>query len=460
MKQYDIVVLGAGPGGYVAAIKASQLGAKTAIIEKNALGGVCLNWGCIPTKTLLKSSKVYHYIKNASLFGIDIDDDNLITVNWSNMIKRKNNVVKKLTGGVKVLLDKNGVDNFIGEGKVIDKNTIEVNGEKIHAKNLIIATGSRPFIPPIKGIEKGLEEGFVLTSKEILDLKELPKKLVIVGGGIIGVEFASLFSELDCDVTILEKAPNILINIDADIRKIMVRKLTKHGIKIHTNADVFEINNKTISYKIDGKTEKVNADKVLISIGTRPNIDNVTHLGLELDRSAIKTNERLETSVKGVYAIGDVNGKYMLAHVASHEGIVAVENILGKDAKIDYKKVPSGIYTSPEIASLGLTEEEAKAKGFDVKIGQFPLGANGKALAEGESEGFVKVIADKKYGEILGVHIISPNATDMIGELVVTMNLEGTIYDIANSIHPHPSFSEAIMEASLSTIDKAIHSLK
>lgn len=447
MKQYDIVVLGAGPGGYVAAIKASQLGAKTAIVEKNALGGVCLNWGCIPTKTLLKSAKVYHYIKNASLFGIDIDDDNKISVNWPNMIKRKNNVVKKLTGGVKVLLDKNGVDTYIGEGKVIDKNTIEVNGEKIQTKNLIIATGSRPFIPPIKGIEKGLEEGFVLTSKGILDLEELPKKLVIVGGGIIGVEFASLFSELECDVTILEKAPNILINIDADIRKIMLKKLTKQGIKIHTNADVFEINNKTVSYKINGNAEKVKADKVLISIGTRPNIDSVAHLGLELDRSAIKTNERLETNIKGVYAIGDVNGKHMLAHVASYEGIVAVENILGKDVKIDYTKVPSGIYTSPEIASVGLTEEEAKAKGIDVKIGQFPLGANGKALAEGESEGFVKVIADKKYGEILGVHIISTNATDMIGELVVTMNLEGTIYDIANSIHPHPSFSEAIMEA-------------
>lgn len=459
MKQYDIIVLGAGPGGYVAAIKASQLGAKTAIIEKNALGGVCLNWGCIPTKTLLKSAKVYHYIKNASIFGIDLEDGKKITVNWPNMIKRKNNIVKRLTGGVKVLLDKNGVDTYIGEGKVIDKNTIEINGEKLGTKNLIIATGAKPFIPPIKGIDKAIESGFVLTSKKVLDLEKLPKKLIIIGGGVIGVEFASLFSELDCDVTILEKAPNILINVDKDIRKIMLRKLTKLGVKIHTEADVVEIHKNSVSVKINEKLEKYEADKVLINIGMRPNIESVLSLGLELDRSAIKTNERLETSVKGVYAIGDVNGKHMLAHVASHEGIVAVENILGKDSKIDYDKIPSGIYTTPEIASVGINEEEAKRRGIEVKVGQFPLGANGRALAEGESDGFVKVIADNKYGEILGVHILSPNATDMISELIVTMNLEGTIYDIANSIHPHPTFSEAIMEASLSAIDKAIHSL-
>src|SRR5690554_1670577 len=460
MKKYDIVILGGGPGGYVAAIKASQLGAKTAIIEKNALGGVCLNWGCIPTKTLLKSAKVYHYIKNSSFFGIDIDDDNKIYVNWPNMIKRKNTVVKKLTGGVKVLLDKNGVDTFIGEGKVIDKNTIQVNKDKISTNNLIIATGSKPFIPPIKGIDKAKESKYVLTSKDILDLKELPKKLVIVGGGVIGVEFASLFSELNCEVTILEKAPNILLSVDSDIRKVMLRKLKKLGIKIRTEADVVEIGEDSVSYKLKNKIEKINSDKVLISIGTRPNIESIKTLGLELDKSAIKTNEKLETSVNGVYAIGDVNGKYMLAHVASHEGIVAVENILGKNSKIDYEKIPSAIYTSPEIAFVGISEDEAKARGLDVKVGQFPLGANGKALAEAESDGIIKVIADRKYGEILGVHILSPNATDMIAELVVTMNLEGTIHDVANSIHPHPTFSEAIMEANLSTIDKAIHALK
>jgi len=290
MKKYDIVRLGGGPGGYVAAIKASQLGAKTAIIEKNALGGVCLNWGCIPTKTLLKSAKVYHYIKNSSFFGIDIDDDNKIYVNWPNMIKRKNTVVKKLTGGVKVLLDKNGVDTFIGEGKVIDKNTIQVNKDKISTNNLIIATGSKPFIPPIKGIDKAKESKYVLTSKDILDLKELPKKLVIVGGGVIGVEFASLFSELNCEVTILEKAPNILLSVDSDIRKVMLRKLKKLGIKIRTEADVVEIGEDSVSYKLKNKIEKINSDKVLISIGTRPNIESIKTLGLELDKSAIKTN--------------------------------------------------------------------------------------------------------------------------------------------------------------------------
>ncbi len=460
MKEYDVLVLGGGPGGYVAAIKAGQSGLKTALIEKNALGGVCLNWGCIPTKTLLKGAKVYHYIKNAETFGIDIPDKKQISINWPNMIKRKDNIVKRLTGGVKVLLDKNGVDTYIGLGSVIDKNTVEVNGERIKTKNLIIATGSKPFIPPIKGIEEGLKNHFVLTSKEILDLKELPKRLVIIGGGVIGIEFASLFRELNTEVTIIEKAPNILLNVDDEIRQTMLKKLTKMGINIYTNADVLEIGENGLDVSINNKTEKFPADRVLISIGTRPNTDNLAHLGLELDRSAIKTNEKLETNIKCVYAIGDVNGKYMLAHVASHEGIVAVENILGHETKLDYGKIPSGIYTSPEIAFVGLTEDQAKAQGFDVTVGTFPLSANGKALGEGETDGFMKIIADKKYGEILGAHILSPNATDMIAELVVTMNLEGTMYDIANSIHPHPTFSEAIMEASLSAIDKPIHFLK
>ena len=459
MKQYDVVVLGGGPGGHVAAIKASQFGMKTALIEKNAVGGVCLNWGCIPTKTLLKSAKIYHYIKNASLFGIDIADEK-VSINWPNMIKRKNNVVKKLTGGVKVLLDKNGVDTYIGEGIVIDKNTLEVKGEKINAKNLIIATGARPFIPPIKGIEEAKKAGVVLTSKEILDLDKLPKKLVIIGGGVIGVEFASLFNELSCEVTIIEKAPDILLNVDPDIRKIMLKKLNKSGIKIYTESDVTEINSNNLAVKINNKTENFTFDKVLISIGMRPNLESITSLGLALDKGAIKTSESLETSVKGVYAIGDVNGKYMLAHVASHEGIVAVENIFGKQTKINYARIPSGIYTAPEIAFVGLNELQAKEQGFDIKVGSFPLAANGKALAEAESDGIIKIISDKKYGEILGVHILSPNATDMIAELVVTMNLEGTIYDVAGSIHPHPTFSEAIMEASLSAIDKAIHALK
>jgi len=459
MKEYDIIVLGGGPGGYVAAIKAAQMNAKTALIEKNAVGGVCLNWGCIPTKTLLKSAKVYHYIMDSEKYGIDISNKDQIKINWPNMIKRKNEVVKKLTGGVKFLLDKNGVDTYIGTGKVIDKNTVEVNGQTLKTKNLIIATGARPFIPPIKGIEEGVKNGLVLTSKETLDLSELPKKLVIIGGGVIGVEFASLFSELHTEVTIIEKAPNILLNVDDDIREAILKKLKK-SIKIYTNAEVTEINKNGLTAMIDGKTQTFEADKILISIGMRPNIEELTHLGLEFERSAIKTNERLETNLKGVYAIGDVNGKFMLAHVASHEGLVAVHNILGHEAKLDYNKIPSGIYTSPEIAFVGLTEKQAREAGYDISIGTFPLSANGKALGEGENEGFVKIISDKKYGEIIGVHMYAPNATDMISELVVAMKLEGTIYDIADSIHPHPTLAEAIMEASLSAIDKPIHALK
>ncbi len=456
MKTYDIVILGGGPGGYVAAIKASQMGAKVALIEKQDLGGVCLNWGCIPTKTLLKNAKVYHYIKKSEFYGIDIENKSSITINWPNMLKRKNSVVKKLTGGVKVLLDKNGVDTYIGEGKIIDKNTIEVNGEKLNTKNLIIATGASPFIPPIEGIKKDL----VITSKEILDIKEIPKTLVIIGGGVIGVEFATLFNELDVNVTILEKAPDILLNVDSEIRSMIVKMLKQKGINILTGVDVKEIKDNGLDVLVNDKIVFYPANKILVSIGTRPNTDHLEHLGLEMDRRAIKTNEKCETNVKGIYAIGDVNGKYMLAHVASFEGIVAVENILGHPAKIDYNKVPSGIYTSPEVAFVGLTEKQAIEAGYDVKVGTFPMSANGKALAEGEPDGFVKVIADKKYGEILGVHILSPNATDMISEIVVAMELEGTIYDVANSIHPHPTFSETIAEATHSSIDKPIHYLK
>jgi len=393
-------------------------------------------------------------------YALDIKNKDSISINWPNMIKRKNEVVKKLTGGVSVLLKKNGVDTFKGIGNVIDKNTLEVNGEKLKTKNLIIATGSKPFIPPIKGIDEAIKKDLVLTSKEILDLKEIPKKLIIIGGGVIGVEFATLFSELNADVTIVEKAPNILINVDPDIRAGMLKILKKLGIKIITSADVLEIKKDGLDISVDNKKEFYQADKILVSIGTRPNIENFKQLGLEIERGAIKTNEKLETNVKGIYAIGDVNGKYMLAHTASFEGIVAVENILGHEAKIDYHKVPSGIYTSPEIAYVGFTEEEAKSKGYDIKVGTFPLSANGKALAEGENEGLIKIIADKKYGEILGVHILSPNATDMISEIVVAMQLEGTIDDIANSIHPHPSFSEIIAEASHSAIDKPIHNIK
>ncbi|ERJ11512.1 dihydrolipoyl dehydrogenase [Haloplasma contractile] len=460
MSQYDILILGGGPGGYVAAIKAAQMGAKTALIENKNIGGVCLNWGCIPTKTLLKSAHVYKDIMNAERFGIDVSDKDCVSINWPKMLKRKDSVVNKLTGGVKHLLDKNGVDTFIGHGKVLDKNTILVNDQKIKTKNLILATGSSPKIPPIDGIKDGLDRGQVLTSKQILSLEDIPKELVIIGGGVIGIEFATLFSTLGTDVTIVERASEILVNVDKDIRETMTKILQKDKIKILTDASVKSIDKKGVKIEHDGKDKHLKAEKVLVSIGRSANTEDLEHLGLDEDRHGIVTNEKLETDVDGIYAIGDLNGKYMLAHVASAEGIVAVETIMGKESSIDYGRVPSCIYGFPEIGFVGETEQRAKENGHDVIVSTFPLSANGKALAEGESDGFIKIVADKQYGEVLGVHILAPNATDMIAEAVTTMELEGTVHELASSIHPHPTLSEIVMEAAHGAIDQPIHMYK
>jgi len=456
MKNYDIIVIGAGPGGYVAAIKGAQLGAKVAIIEKNEVGGVCLNIGCIPTKALIKSARVYKEILSANEFGIDLDKEN-VKVNLSQVIKRKDEVVSKLTSGVSMLLKKNKVDIYNGEAKVKDKNTVEVNGEILYTKNLIIATGARPVIPPIEGVKEGIQSGFILTSKEALAITSLPNNLVIVGGGVIGIEFATIFSSFGSKVTIIEMADNILLNVDDEIRKTYLNALTKQNITIITKAKVTKITNGKVTYEKDGKLNEVNADKVLMAVGMRPNTEGFEQLGLEITKQGIKTNEKLETNIKGIYAIGDVNGKIMLAHVASAEGIVAIENIMGKNSKMDYAKVPSGIYGMPEIAQIGLTEQEAKAKNIDYKVSKFPLVASGKSLAEGETEGFVKIIAEKKYNEIIGVHILAPHATDLISEISVLMELEGTAYELAKAIHPHPTLSEILMEAAHGIIDKPIH---
>ncbi len=460
MKQYDIAVIGAGPGGYVAAIKAAQMGAKVAIIEKNELGGVCLNWGCIPTKTLLKNAKVYENILNSEKYGIDIENKNSISINWPNMQKRKEQVVKRLTGGVKILLQKNGVDIYNGYGEIIDKNIIKVNEETLQARNLIIATGSSPRIPNIDGIKEAIENGYVLTSRGILELNEIPKELVVIGAGVISIEFATLYNSLGSKVTILQRSEGILSSIDKDVSKTMAKILKRNGVNIVYGATIEKIDNNKVIANINGETKEFIGDKILISVGRTPNIKGLEKLGLEIDKRGIVTNERLETNVKGVYAIGDVNGKYLLAHVASAEGIVAVENIMGKDSKIEYRKVPSCIYGFPEIGVVGMTEEEAKEKGHQIIVSTFPLSANGKALAEGESEGFVKIVADKEYGEILGVHILAPNATDMIAEAVTTMELEGTVHELAKAIHPHPTLSEIIMEAAHGAIDSPIHMLK
>lgn len=457
MNEFDILVIGGGPGGYVAAIKAAQLGAKVGLVEKEAIGGVCLNWGCIPTKAMLKSAKVYKMMKHSESYGITIDDPNLIKANLPMMVKRKDDVVKKLTGGVKTLLKKNGVTVFDGFAEVINPKTVKVDGQTLTTKHLVLATGASPIIPPIPGVKESLEKGIILTSKEILALTDMPKSLVIIGGGVIGVEFATMFSSIGVKVTIIERLEGILMNVDEEIRTAYTKILKKENIDLHLSSSVVEVKNNEVIYEKDGVKQAIVADKILMSVGMKPNTKGIEKLNLEMNKSGVVVNDYMETNVRGVYAIGDLNGKMMLAHVASAQGIVAVENIMGKPSKIDYRRVPAGIYGSPEIAYVGYTEQELKRDGKKYKSSKFPISANGKALAEGESEGFVKVLIDPKYGEILGMHILAQNATDIIAEAVVTMELEGTVHEVAKAIHPHPTLSEIMMEVAHGAVSKPIH---
>jgi len=456
--KYDIIIVGAGPGGYVAAIKAAQHGAKVALIEKEALGGVCLNIGCIPTKALIKSAKVKRLLDNSEKYGIGVNKDSVRT-DWGKVIQRKDEIVKRLTGGVEMLLKKNGVDVIRGEAKFKDNETVEVDGKTLTGKNLILALGASPVIPPIPGLKEALDAGIVATSRELLSLKELPKSLVVIGGGVIGVEFASIFGTFGTEVTIIEKLDNILVNIDDDARAVLLRTLARNNIRIETKAAVTQIAENNVTYEKDGVPHTVFGEKILLSVGMRPNSQGLENLGLKIERGAVVTDASLRTNVPNVYAIGDLNGKMMLAHVASHEGIIAVENIMGKPGKIDYAKIPSGVYGFPEVAMVGMTEREAKEKGLDYRVGKFPLSALGKALADGETEGFVKIIADKKFGELLGVHIVAENAMEMISEGAITMELEGTLNEIVKTVHPHPSLSEAFMEAAMAALNKAVHIL-
>ena len=456
MKEYDLTIIGSGPGGYVAAIKAAQAGKKVAIVEKEAVGGVCLNWGCIPTKSLLSSTKVYKNFQNAKEFGIDVDKD-AFSVNFKKMMAKKDKAVKKLTGGVRHLLKNNGADLYEGEGTVKDKTTVEVNGETLKSKTLIIATGASPAVPPIDGIQKGLDSGKVVTAKGILDIKEQPSSLTIIGGGVIGVEFATIFATLGTDVTIVELQEDILPTVDGEIREQFKKALKKAKIKLETSAGVKSIDGGSLTYEKNGESLTRNSDLILLSAGMKANTTSFEALDLEMEKGFVKTDEYARTSVEGVYAIGDVNGKYMLAHVASKEGVTAVENIDGHALHVDYGKVPSGIYTFPEIAQVGHTEESAKEAGIEYTVSTFPIAANGKAVGEGTNLGMAKMLASKDYHEIIGVHILAPGATELISEAVLGMNLEATAADFAHTIHPHPTLSEMLHETAHGILDKPIH---
>lgn len=459
---YDVIVLGSGPGGYVAAIRASQLGLKTAIVERESLGGICLNWGCIPTKALLKSAQVFEYINHAADYGISVKE---ATADFSGIVKRSRGVAEGMSKGIQFLLKKNKIDVIMGNGKVLPGKKIEVtaaDGTKstVEGKHVIIATGGRarqlPNIP-IDG-EK------VIDYRKAMVLEKLPKSLLVIGSGAIGIEFAYFYATLGTKVTIVEFMPNIVPVEDEDVSKALEKIYKKNGIEIHTNASVekVDITGKTCksTVKTASGTIEIETEIVLSAAGVIANIENIglEDVGIVTDKGKILVNDFYQTNMPGYYAIGDVVKGPALAHVASAEGITCVEKIAGHHPQpIDYGNIPGCTYCSPEIASVGMTEKAAKEAGYDIKIGKFPFSASGKASASGAKDGFVKVIFDAKYGEWLGAHMIGANVTEMIAEVVAARKLETTGMDIIKTIHPHPTMSEAVMEAAAAAYGEVIH---
>lgn len=455
---YDVIVIGGGPGGYVAAIKAAQLGAKVAVVEDGNLGGVCLNWGCIPTKTLIRTAKLFTDIKRSEEFGILGIDEKNTSVDWTKLIDRKNSVVERLVTGINSLFKKHKIDLYDGWATVKNKNEVEVNGETITGKNLILATGAREYMPPISGLEETLKTGKILNSKAAFELDKIPEELVVIGGGVIAVEFATIFNAIGSKVTLIQRSKQILSSTEKEMGKTLQRQLKKDGINVITGTSLKSITEEEIVIEHKKKEKTFTGDKYLVSLGLKANLSGLESLDLELDeKEFVKTDDCLKTNIDGVYAIGDLNGKHALAHVASAEGIVAAENIMGKDTTMNYDIVPACIYTFPELASVGMTDEEAKENGYDVNVSKFPLSANGKALAEGETVGFAKIISDNKDGKVLGVHIMAGHATDMISEAIIAMQLGAKVDNIAKAIHPHPTTSEIVMEAAFGAVDQAIH---
>lgn len=452
---YDVVVLGGGPGGYVAAIKAAQMGKNTCIIERGAFGGTCLNVGCIPTKALLKSVEILNEVKHSEKYGVVNAEVNDAYLDMSKVQNRKQTVVNQLVAGVGGLLKKNKVTVVKGEGVFLDKNTIQVGDQKIVGDNIIIATGSSPKFLPID-IDPAMP---VYTSTEILSMEDFPAEMAIIGGGVIGVELAYYLANVGVKVKIIEFLDRILPMVDQEITDLVTKQFLEMGISIHTGAKVTKIGKGTVLFEKGGVVESEDCSAVLMAVGRQANIEglNLEGIGVKTQRGAVACDEYLKTNIPGIYAVGDVNGKLMLAHTASMEGIVAVENICGYKKTMDYEKIPSAIYIKPEIASIGLTEEQAREKYGKIKVGKFPMMANGKAKIEGEDRGVVKIIAEARYGEIVGAHLYCVHATDMIAEFSVALHLECTAEEIAASVHPHPTISEAVHEASHGVLHKTIH---
>ena len=462
MAKYDVLVIGSGPGGYVAAIRASQLGLKTGVIEKSELGGVCLNWGCIPTKALLKSANVFEYIKHAEDYGVSVKD---AKADPGGMVKRSRDVAAGMSKGIQFLFKKNKIDHISGFGKVAAGNNVEVTDEKgatttYSAKHIILATGGKSRELPSMPIDDMKIIGY----RKALVLDKLPKKMVIVGSGAIGVEFAYFYNTLGVEVTIVEFLPRVVPVEDEEISKQLQRSFKKAGIKIMTSSEVTNVDTKGTGCKVTVKTtgaeEIINCDIVLSAVGVATNIEGIglEDVGVATDRGKVIVDDYYKTNIPGIYAIGDIVKGPALAHVASAEGIICVEKIAGlSPSPLDYNNIPGCTYCSPEIASVGYTEQAAIEAGYDIKIGKFPFSASGKASAAGAKDGFVKVIFDAKYGEWLGAHMIGANVTEMIAEVVAARKLETTGHEIIKTVHPHPTMSEAVMEATAAAYDEVIH---
>jgi len=460
--KYNLIVIGSGPGGYVAAIRAAQLGMKVAIIEKESLGGICLNWGCIPTKALLKSAQVFDYINHSKDFGINVKEAG---IDFNSIIKRSRNVADQMSKGVNFLLKKNKIDVINGFGIVKSKNQIEIIDNKdtsqiVDCENVILATGGKS--KELPNISVDGEK--IIEYRKAMSLKKQPKKMVVVGSGAIGSEFAYFYNSIGTEVVLIEFLPNILPLEDEEISKELMKSFAKKGIKVMTNTEVTNVDSKgkncVVNYKSGSIKDSINCNVVLSAIGVETNIEGIglEEAGVISEKGKINVDQFYQTNIDGIFAIGDIVKGPALAHVASAEGIICVEHIAGlKPQPLNYDNIPSCTYCMPEVASVGFTEKEARDLGYDIKVGKFPFMASGKANAAGHSDGFVKVIFDTKYGEWLGCHMVGYNVTEMIAEVVTARNLETTGHEIIKSIHPHPTMSEAIMEATAAAYDEVIH---
>lgn len=448
---YDLVIIGSGPAGYVAAIRAGQMGMKTAIVEMEKIGGMCLNWGCIPSKSMIESVKLYQRIlKDSARFGIDGIETGRVSFNWDNAIKRADTIVKRLTGGVEFLLKKNGVEIIKGEARIASANSVLVENRLLETKNIIIATGSTS-VP----LEKSIED-LVIEPKELFKQRSIPDNIVVTGNTPVAIELAQLFRMMEKSVTLVTAADHIMPKADDYIRKYMEGRLKKDKIEIvyNTPVDTSAGMWKDGILEVGGKSIK--CDLIINSSSRKGNLIG-SDIKIDVSDGFYIVDQDCETSVKGIYAVGDVNGISQFAHIGSAQGLHVVNLLKGIRQKLDIHKLPMNMYSVPEAAQIGLTEQEAQNEGYDYKISEFPLSANGKAMSEGQSDGFLRLISDKKLGEVLGVQIVAPNATDMINEAAAYMQLESTVYDIAQTVHTHPTVSEIFMEAGFEAVDKAIH---